>query len=108
MAAGALWGGVAWGAAKPSYSLSVPGAPIIRTTDDASVNQWLASNYVASVSAAFAVLPLPAMIHSVYVICAVIAYFDTRPLRCNFLQKDYIIQSVKFLPFCHHASTIRA
>jgi len=55
VAAGALWGGGAWGAAKPSYSLSVPGAPVIRTTTDVEANQWLASNYVASVSAAFAV-----------------------------------------------------
>jgi hypothetical protein len=55
LAAGALWGGVAWGAAKPSYSLSVPGAPVIRVTTDAAENGWLASNYVASVSASFAV-----------------------------------------------------
>ena len=55
LAASALWGGVAWGAAKPSYSLSVPGAPVIRVTADAGENQWLASNSVASVSAAFAV-----------------------------------------------------
>jgi hypothetical protein len=55
LAASALWGGAALGAAKPSYSLSVPGAPVIRVTADAGENQWLASNYVASVSAAFAV-----------------------------------------------------
>ena len=43
------------GAAKPSYSLSVPGAPVIRVTTDEAQNEWLASNSVASVSAAFAV-----------------------------------------------------
>ena len=48
LAASALWGGVAWGAAKPSYSLSVPGAPVIRVTADAGENQWLASNLLVS------------------------------------------------------------
>ena len=40
-------------AAPPSYTLSIPGAPVIRATTDASANAWLASNYVASVSASF-------------------------------------------------------
>ncbi len=39
----------------PSYSLSIPGAPPIRWTSDAAANSWLASNNVASVSAAFGV-----------------------------------------------------
>ena len=38
----------------PSYSLAIPGAPVIRNTMNASENAWLASNSVASVSAAFA------------------------------------------------------
>ena len=39
----------------PAYSLSIPGAPPIRWTSDAAANSWLASNNVASVSAAFGV-----------------------------------------------------
>ena len=32
----------------PSYTLAIPGAPVIRDTADASQNAWLASNCVAS------------------------------------------------------------
>jgi len=53
LVAAALWGGAAWGSTPPSYTLSVPGAPVIRFTADAAKNAWLASNNVASVSAAF-------------------------------------------------------
>ena len=37
----------------PSYTLAIPGAPVIRDTADALQNAWLASNCVASVSASF-------------------------------------------------------
>ena len=43
-----------WGAPPPSYSLSIPGAPIVRLTTSTADNAWLASNCVASVSASFA------------------------------------------------------
>ena len=53
LAIAALWGGAALGATPPGYTLSVPGAPVIRITSDATKNAWLASNSVASVSAMF-------------------------------------------------------
>ena len=53
LCAGVLVVGVARGASPPSYSLSIPGAPVIRITTDAAQNAWLASNSVASVSAMF-------------------------------------------------------
>ncbi len=53
LAAIALVGGAALCAPPPSYTLSVPGAPVICDTPDAAQNAWLASNGVASVSAMF-------------------------------------------------------
>ena len=53
LCAGVLVVGVARGASPPSYSLSIPGAPVIRVTTDAAQNAWLASNSVASVSSLF-------------------------------------------------------
>ena len=53
LCAGVLVVGVARGASPPSYSLSIPGAPVIRITTDAAQNAWLASNSVASVSSLF-------------------------------------------------------
>jgi len=53
LAVAALWVGVAFCATPPGYTLSVPGAPVIRITSDATKNAWLASNSVASVSAMF-------------------------------------------------------
>ena len=50
---GALVVGVAWGSTPQSYTLSIPGAPVIRNTSDATNNVWLASNNVASVAALF-------------------------------------------------------
>lgn len=40
-------------AVPQSYSLSIPGAPVIRMSSDAADNEWLASNNIASVSASF-------------------------------------------------------
>ena len=51
--AGVLVVGVARGAPPPSYTLSVPGAPVICDTTNAAENVWLASNRVASVSSMF-------------------------------------------------------
>ena len=51
--AGALMAGVARGAPPSSYTLSVPGAPVICNTTNAAENVWLASNSVASVSSLF-------------------------------------------------------
>ena len=53
LAAVALVGGAALCAPPPSYTLSVPGAPVICDTPNAAQNAWLASNGVASVSAMF-------------------------------------------------------
>ena len=53
LAAIALVGGAALCAPPPSYTLSVPGAPVICDTPNAAQNAWLASNGVASVSAMF-------------------------------------------------------
>ena len=53
LCAGALLGGVVRGAPPPSYTLSVPGAPLICDTTNAAENVWLASNRVASVSPMF-------------------------------------------------------
>ena len=53
LCAGALVAGVAWGAPPASYTLSIPGAPVIRNTPNAEQNAWLVSNSVASVSALF-------------------------------------------------------
>ena len=53
LCAGALLGGVVRGAPPPSYTLSVPGAPLICDTTNAAENVWLASNRVASVSSMF-------------------------------------------------------
>ena len=50
---GALVVGVARGAPPPTYTLSVPGAPLICDTTNATENVWLASNRVASVSSMF-------------------------------------------------------
>ena len=53
LCAGVLVVGVARGAPPPSYTLSVPGAPLICDTTNAAENVWLASNRVASVSPMF-------------------------------------------------------
>ena len=53
LCAGALVVGVARGAPPPTYTLSVPGAPLICDTTNATENVWLASNRVASVSSMF-------------------------------------------------------
>ena len=51
--AAAAAAGAARAETPPSYTLAIPGAPVIRDTADASQNAWLASNCVASVSASF-------------------------------------------------------
>ena len=53
LCAGALTASVVRGAPPPSYTLSVPGAPLICDTTNAAENVWLASNCVASVSSLF-------------------------------------------------------
>ena len=53
LCAGALVVGIARGAPPPTYTLSVPGAPLICDTTNAAENVWLASNRVASVSSMF-------------------------------------------------------
>ena len=51
--AAAAAAGAARAETPPSYTLAIPGAPVIRDTADALQNAWLASNCVASVSASF-------------------------------------------------------